>query len=100
MTWGEALRLVRKLQADPSSWVAASIAGWRYPISHEALVLADIFDVEVMVNSDRKKGKPKPHGIRPFDVDDKERTRKGDAAGRTREEVLAILREHGHQIPV
>lgn len=92
MTWGEACRLARLLRGDPSSMLAAAIEGWDHPISREALAALDLFDLMVQVNSDPKKPKPKPHHGRPWKFDDVERTRRGNAAGRTPEQVKALLR--------
>lgn len=95
--WGEALRLVRILRADPSSALAASFEGWDHPISREALILMDLFDLDMAVNAGKKK--PKPHPGRPWkqkgDVQ-----RYGNAGGRTREQVVAILNGMGHNLPV
>lgn len=100
MGWGEAVGHVRILRADPSSMLASAVEGWAFPISREALALYDIFDVTVQVNSDPKKGRPKPHSGRPYEIDGRDKTRRGNAAGRTREQVIAILNAHGHSIPV
>ncbi len=90
MTWGEAARIIGILTADPSSALAASVAGWAHPISREALALYDLFDLEHMVNS---KKRPKPHPGRPGSQQEETKQR-GDAAGRTPEEMKRILREH------
>ncbi len=45
MTLGEARRLVDILAGDPSSRTCAALNGWDYPISAEAMVLADLFDL-------------------------------------------------------
>lgn len=70
--------------------------GWDRPVSHEWLVLADLFDLQHRAASDPKKPAPKPYP-RPFKVGATER-RKGSAAGRTPDEVKAILRAHGHNL--
>lgn len=93
MDWGEAASLARTLRADPSSAIAASIEGWTHPVSREALILMDQFDLNHAINS---KKTPKPHPGRPWKQDDAKRERRGDAAGRTREQVVAILRQFGH----
>lgn len=54
MSWGEALRLIRVLAADPSSATGAALADWEHPFSREALILADLFDVQAMSKSKRK----------------------------------------------
>lgn len=66
------------------------MAGWDYPISQEALVLADIFDLDVKVHSDPKRPAAKPHPIRPFETRT-DRRKYGNTAGRTRAEVISIL---------
>jgi len=100
MGWGEAMRLVRILLDDPSSAVAAARAGWKYPISREALILMDHFDVTVMAHSDPKKNKAKPHGGRPFEIERRDIQKFGNTGGRTRAEVVAILNGMGHSLPV
>lgn len=96
--WDEALRLVRILRADPSSALAASFEGWDHPISREALILMDQFDLDMAVNSG-KRNKPKPHPMRPWkqqgDVQ-----RYGNTGGRSRSEVVEILNAMGHSLPV
>lgn len=99
MTWGEALRLVKILRADPSSMVAAALEGWSHPISREALILMDLFDLDMRV-AVGKKGKIQLHPGRPWGPDSKTTKRHGDVGGRSRAEVVAILNGHGHQLPV
>ena len=65
MGWGEALRLLHILMTDPTSAVASHIAGWEHPISREALVLMDHYDLTMAINHDRKKGKAPTHPGRP-----------------------------------
>lgn len=100
MTWGEAIRLAGVLTRDPSSAIAAALAGWAYPITHEALALYDLFDVTVIANSDSKKGRPKPHAGRPFKMDDRSKQKYGNTGGRSRAEVVEILNSMGHNLPV
>lgn len=87
----EAARLTAILREDPSSATAAALAGWSHPMSREALILADLFDVEHM---SKAKKRPDPYP-RPWANAQRTTTRKGDAAGRTRAEVIAILRTLG-----
>lgn len=96
MTFGEAKRLVKILRADTTSQLTASCEGWAFPTSREHLAILDLFDINVLSNSDPKKGKPKPHGGRPFKVDDRAKTRRGDAGTRTPEQVKVILAGFGH----
>lgn len=100
MSLWEAARLAVILRCDPSSMIAAALEGWDHPISREALVLMDTYDVHTAVNTDPKKGRPKPHTGRPFSVDTRDRQKFGDTGGRSRAEVVAILNAHGHNIPV
>lgn len=88
MTWSEATRLSGLLLADPSSWVCASVAGWQHPLSREAITLADLFDLTYAANTSRKSNrKPYP---RPW-VADSQGRKHGNAAGRSRDEILEIL---------
>jgi hypothetical protein len=100
MTWGEAVRLTKLLLRDSSSQIAASAEGWKFPIDRATLATLDLFDLTVRANSDPKKGSPKPHGGRPFEVDDRARQSIGKTGGRSRAEIVEILRGLGHNIPV
>lgn len=100
MSWGEALRLVRLLRKDTSSQFAASAEGWDFPLDRGTLATLDVFDLTLQANSDPKKGRPKPHPGRPFKAADRQRQRIGDAGGRTRAEIVEILRDLGHNLPV
>lgn len=92
LTIAEAARLAAIFRDDPSSATAAAISGWSHPMSREALILADLIDLQAKT----KVGK-KWHGYpRPWPTDDGTRTRRGNAAGRTREQVIEILRRFGH----
>lgn len=81
-------RLIVILRSDPSSAIAAALEGWDYPITREALLLADLYDLEVAVNTPKGK-RPEPHPIRPFKS--KSTKRMGNVGGRSREEVEALL---------
>lgn len=85
----EAARLAKILLTDPSSATAAASQDWDYPISQEASVLADLFDLTFAANSDPKKARPKPHAIRPWKQQSTQRY--GNTGGRSREQVLALL---------
>lgn len=90
MGWDEALRLIRILRSDPSSRIAAAIEDWKYPLSREAAIFADLYDLEY-AKTGAKGRKPYP---RPFET--KGTTQSwGNAGGRSREEVMRILYEHG-----
>lgn len=71
MRWGEAYRLALVLARDPGTAVAAAVAGWAYPLTREALALADLYDLQHTAKA-RKRPRPYP---RPWG--DKERTRRG-----------------------
>lgn len=62
MTWGEAVRLTQVLAADPASAVCAALNEWDYPLSREAIALADLFDLQHITKSKRK---PPPY-TRPW----------------------------------
>lgn len=88
MTWGEAFRLTRILSVDPGSAVCASIQGWDYAMSREALILAGVYDIQ---HASKAKRRPAPYP-RPW-PDENRRT-----FGRTKlsiarlKEVLAATR--------
>lgn len=98
MSWGEAIRQTERLSIDPESHVAASLAGWAHPIPRAAMVLMDLYDLQHQVawrQGGSKGTRPKPYP-RPWrNVSGR---RFGNRAGRTREQVVAILREHGHNL--
>lgn len=89
MSWGEAWRLTRELSVEPDSHVASALAGWQYPSSRAALVLADLFDLHHTIHA---KQSPKPYP-RPW-----------DAAPRTirptvsQARVRELLRSAGHDM--
>jgi hypothetical protein len=60
MSWGEAISLGRQLASDPSSRIAAALNGWDYPLSREALILADLFDATAAVHFKKPKPYPRP----------------------------------------
>lgn len=95
MPWGEAVRLTAKLSADPSSWVAASREGWAYPFSREAMVLADLFDLQH--KSKTKRGKAKPHPIRPWL---QAKLRRLGGARLTKSQLRALLDAHRDDEPM
>ena len=88
------------LRSDPSSAISAALEGWDYPISREALLLADLYDLTGRANSDPKKGKWQPHPGRPWKTDARDRQRIGNPGDRTPDQIAEILRGLGHNIPV
>lgn len=92
----EVARLVVILRSDPSSAIAAAMEGWDHPISREALILMDLFDLDMAVNAGKKKPKPYPRPWKQKGVTQKH----GNTGGRSRAEVVAILNAHGHSLPV
>lgn len=89
MTWGEALRMVQTLRADPSSALAAACEGWDHPVSREVAVLMDLWDLEAAKSGAKRP--PKYPRVWKASGGGGENTHYGDVAGRTREEVLALL---------
>lgn len=92
MEWGEAIRLVNILRLDPATQLATAVEGWEFPLSREGWQMADLIDVQ---GSSKAGKKWKPYR-RPIKADASTKKRRGNAAGRTREQVIEILREHGH----
>lgn len=84
----EAARLALILADDPGAMTAAALAGWSHPLSREALILADLFDLQHFAKASKP---PKPYP-RPWPTSGQMVKQKGDAAGRSREEVIEILR--------
>lgn len=64
MDWGRAAGLFGILRADPSSAIAAALEGWDHPISREAMILMDQFDLNHAVAAGGKK--VEPHSGRPW----------------------------------
>lgn len=86
MSYGEAVRQVVILSNDPASMFAAERARLKYPVSREFLALADLIEITAQVNGNkgwRYPGRPTP--------DDDTRS-VGNAAGRSPEEMRALLR--------
>lgn len=93
--WGEAVRLVRILRADPGSMIAAAIEGWEYPFPRDIAAAADLYDLQ-FAKTGAKNRTPYP---RPWKQ--KGDVRKfGSTGGRTRAQVVEILNAHGHNLPV
>lgn len=100
MSWGEAIRLLRVLRNDTSSQFATSCEGWAYPIERTTLAVLDVFDLLHAVNADPKKGRPDPHSGRPWKIENREITKHGNTAGRTRAEVVEVLGRMRLGLPV
>jgi len=92
--WDEALDLIRVLRADPSTMLAASVEGWDYPMDRLAWMLADLIDVQGSSMAG-KKWKAYPRPVKPKD----DRQTFGDTGGRTREQVVEILRTQFGRTP-
>lgn len=90
MSWGEAIRLTRVLQRDPSSHVGAALNDWMGPRSFEWFALADLIDRFSQVHFKKPKPYPRPH-VDPG-------ARRHGRTTKSRAEVLAILAAHGHDI--
>lgn len=65
MSIDEAWLLAEQLLADPTSQIRAAKAEWEYPFSHEARILADLFDVTLAANVDQKKRAAARKGQQP-----------------------------------
>lgn len=78
------------LTTDPSSHLAAAIAGWVHPVSREWLVLADLYDLTRKAAATRRtKDQRYP---RPWEAP--RRTRMGRAT-RPQREIRAALAARG-----
>ena len=89
--WDEGIRLVRILGGDPSSQIAAAMNEWPHPVSHTDVILMDLWDMTAAAaHAGSKKQPPKYPRVWKVKGDT---FRRGNAAGRTPEQVMAILRE-------
>lgn len=79
----EAVYLISVLLVDTSSWLQASVNGWKYPVDRNWMIAADQFDAFVRVNS---KSKPKPYP-RPWPSGDTQRI------GKKRQDSASVLRK-------
>jgi len=95
MGFEEAWMLIQQLVADPSSHLGAAHAGWDYPINREAMVLADLWDLTVAANTDKKKGLAKPYP-RPFER--KGASKKSARPTVSQSQIDAALRQRGYQV--
>lgn len=93
MSWGEAYRLASQISLDTTSHVAASMGGWDHPISREALVLMDLFDLQHASKAGKRRPKPYP---RPWPDRGKRQAKPTISQAR----VLEALREAGHTRPL
>lgn len=73
--------IVKVLLRDPSSWFQAAVNKWKFPVSHEWILLANQYDMNAQINSKRK---PKPIA-RPWPSDNEAKV------GTTRPDARAIL---------
>lgn len=90
VSYEEAALLVDLMAQDPETWIHAKIAGWKFPTTRAALILADSYDLLVAVNSTKKNKRPKPYP-RPWETSQGESTTVGRGNNRTVEETKAIL---------
>lgn len=85
MTWAETWNLTMELVSDPSSHVAASMAGWSYPMDRAALIGLETYDLLSAVNLGKRH---QPHRA-PWDTSE----RLGKASPEV--DVRAVLRPGG-----
>jgi hypothetical protein len=89
--WWETRCLATELAADPSSHVAAALAGWSHAWPIEAWILADLFDLTMRANSKRRTNTPYP---RP----NAEKPKRIGRAIRPQRDIRAALAARGHTI--
>lgn len=89
VSYEEAVALLDMIILDPESWLHARLADWKYPTTRAAMVLADLYDLTVVVNSGKGK-RPKPYP-RPWESTSADTTRVGRKNTRSPEETRAIL---------
>lgn len=94
MTWGEAYRITEQLCGDPSSAVAAAVAGWEHTATREALAVMNLYDLMHQIawaQGGRKGPRPKPHP-RPW----KDQTKSRPKPTVSQDVVIAALQMAGH----
>lgn len=96
MSYGEAWRLLAILQSDPSSYVAAALAGWEYPVSREDLVTRDLYDLTHQLAWQQAGGKGKKPEAYPRPWPKVTKTTTKPSADLTQDEIIAALRMAGH----
>lgn len=84
-SWHEAIYLVQALLADTTSLLQASVRGWKYPVSREWMMLAELYDLDLRIHSRGGKAKPVP---RPWP--DPNKSRVGSATS-SRKSILENL---------
>lgn len=86
--WRELPHLLTALLSDPRSRLQAVLSGWAHPISREAIILADIHDLQHQSKVKRGQFKAYP---RPW-PDNKTKLGGKRQKRRTAQEVQALLR--------
>ena len=74
--------------------LAAAVEEWEYPLSRTDAILADMWDLSY-AKAGTKKRERYP---RPFKSKATTTQSWGNTGGRSREEIVAILRERGHSL--
>jgi len=80
----ELILLVDVLLRDPTSWLHASVAKWKHPISYEWTVLVSVYELLAQVNT--RKGRKAPRFPKPW-PDPNVKTK-----GKTRKDAREILK--------
>lgn len=86
ISWLDAVYLTAGLMKESESRLQAASNGWKYPISRDAIILTQIFDLLAMSNSKRK---PKPY---PMPWPDPNKKRLGSRKKASRKEVIETLK--------
>lgn len=86
ITWIDAVYLTVALLKESDSRLQAASNSWKFPISREAIILTQIFDLLAMTNSKRK---PKPY---PMPWPDPNKKRLGSNKNRSRKDVIETLK--------
>lgn len=100
MPWSEAVDLTRELVKDPSSRVGAALGKYDHPWTTEWSATADLFDLVHIIawkfaGSPGQRPKPYP---RPWRTSNEGERNLGNTGDRSRDEVVAYLRQLGHRI--
>lgn len=82
------------LVKDPTSHTCAAMNGWEYPFSRETQALASLFDLTMVVNTDKNKRNQIDPYPRPWRAKDEERSKAPTVSQKTIREALARTREN------
>lgn len=89
VSYEEACYLVAVLLRDTSSWLCAAKSSWTYPVSRDWIVTQDLYNLTLLINSNRKK-KPQMY---PTPWEQNKGKKVGNTKGRSQAEIIKRLEQ-------